>query len=250
MRTVESRFVRVETHDDDLRGMAGKIFAPERDAVVFVAHAMHTLFEVEFANWCSAPHCVAVSLGGDQLVDVRNRVLDAQVGERKRLSEGARATWRGRYGDDFEARVALCIDDAARLAIALRKAAQDVDELARFAGVERDRRAYAHAWLQSHHFDDWHLPEQHVEHTVNDVRHWAYSKLNQPPPNPPVDPPKIAIIFLGTFFQQVLVIGNTVRKVDPALLEAAQTLGASGWRLVSRVVIPASTSTDANMVCC
>ncbi len=54
------------------------------------------------------------------------------------------------------------------------------------------------------------------------------------------DGPKIAIIFLGTFFQQVLVIGNTVRKVDPALIEAAQTLGARGWRLVRRVIIPAS----------
>lgn len=54
------------------------------------------------------------------------------------------------------------------------------------------------------------------------------------------DAPKIAIIFIGTFFQQVLVIGNTVRKVDPALIEAAQTLGARGWRLVRRVVIPAS----------
>ena len=54
------------------------------------------------------------------------------------------------------------------------------------------------------------------------------------------DGPKIAIIFIGTFFQQVLVIGNTVRKVDPALIEAAQTLGASRWRLVRRVIIPAS----------
>jgi len=54
------------------------------------------------------------------------------------------------------------------------------------------------------------------------------------------DAPKIAIIFIGTFFQQVLVISNSVRKVDPALLEAAQTLGASKWKLVSRVVIPAS----------
>ena len=56
------------------------------------------------------------------------------------------------------------------------------------------------------------------------------------------DGPKIAIIFIGTFFQQVLVIGNTVRKVDPGLIEAAQTLGASGWQLVRRVVIPASIS--------
>ena len=54
------------------------------------------------------------------------------------------------------------------------------------------------------------------------------------------DAPKIAIIFIGTFFQQVLVIGNTVRKVDPALIEAAQTLGSRGWKLVRRVVIPAA----------
>ncbi|HVU33675.1 MAG TPA: ABC transporter permease [Opitutaceae bacterium] len=54
------------------------------------------------------------------------------------------------------------------------------------------------------------------------------------------DAPKIAIIFIGTFFQQVLVIANTVRKVDPALIEAAQTLGARGWRLLTRVVVPAA----------
>ena len=56
------------------------------------------------------------------------------------------------------------------------------------------------------------------------------------------DGPKIAIIFIGTFFQQVLVIGNTVRKVDPGLIEAAQTLGASRWNLVWRVIIPASVT--------
>jgi NitT/TauT family transport system permease protein len=54
------------------------------------------------------------------------------------------------------------------------------------------------------------------------------------------DAPKVAIIVIGTFFQQVLVIANSVRKVDPALVEAAQTLGASKWKLVTRVVIPAS----------
>ncbi len=54
------------------------------------------------------------------------------------------------------------------------------------------------------------------------------------------DAPKVAIIVIGTFFQQVLVLSNTVRKVDPALIEAAQTLGAKGWRLVRRVIIPAS----------
>ena len=50
--------------------------------------------------------------------------------------------------------------------------------------------------------------------------------------------PKIAIIFIGTFFQQVLVVANTTRKLDPALLEAAQTLGAKNLSLLFRVVIP------------
>ena len=50
--------------------------------------------------------------------------------------------------------------------------------------------------------------------------------------------PKIAIIFIGTFFQQVLVIANTTRKLDPALLEAAQTLGARNLSLLFRVVVP------------
>lgn len=54
------------------------------------------------------------------------------------------------------------------------------------------------------------------------------------------DAPKIGIIFIGTFFQQVLVIANSVRKTDPALIEAAQTLGAGKWQILTRVIIPAS----------
>ncbi len=52
------------------------------------------------------------------------------------------------------------------------------------------------------------------------------------------DGPKIAIIFIGTFFQLVLVVANTTRLTDRALLEAAQTLGAKGRRLVTHVVLP------------
>jgi NitT/TauT family transport system permease protein len=52
------------------------------------------------------------------------------------------------------------------------------------------------------------------------------------------DAPKVAIIFVGTFFQQVLVIANTTRRIDPGLLEAAQTLGASRRDLLFRVVLP------------
>ncbi len=50
--------------------------------------------------------------------------------------------------------------------------------------------------------------------------------------------PKVAIIVIGTFFQQVLIIANTTRKLDPALLESAQTLGAKNSSLVLKVVIP------------
>lgn len=52
------------------------------------------------------------------------------------------------------------------------------------------------------------------------------------------DAPKIAIIFIGTFFQQVLVVANTTRKLEVSLIEAAQTLGANRRQLVWRVVVP------------
>lgn len=53
------------------------------------------------------------------------------------------------------------------------------------------------------------------------------------------DGPKIAIIIIGTFFQQVLVIANTTRRIDPLLIEAALTLGARNLRLIRRVSVPA-----------
>jgi NitT/TauT family transport system permease protein len=52
------------------------------------------------------------------------------------------------------------------------------------------------------------------------------------------DGPKIAIIVIGTFFQQVLVVANTTRKVEPTLIEAARTLGSKGWSLIAHVIVP------------
>jgi len=54
------------------------------------------------------------------------------------------------------------------------------------------------------------------------------------------DEPKITIIFIGTFFQMLLVVANTTRNVDPALLQAAQTLGATNRQLLGHVVIPSA----------
>jgi len=52
------------------------------------------------------------------------------------------------------------------------------------------------------------------------------------------DGPKITIIVIGTLFQQVLIIANTTRKLDVALVEAALTLGTKNAKLLTRVVIP------------
>lgn len=52
------------------------------------------------------------------------------------------------------------------------------------------------------------------------------------------DGPKITVIFIGTFFQMVLIVANTTRMLDISLIEAAQTLGARGKQLLFKVVIP------------
>lgn len=52
------------------------------------------------------------------------------------------------------------------------------------------------------------------------------------------DGPKIAIIVIGTLFQQILIIANTTRKLDYSLLEAALTLGTSKLKLLLHVIIP------------
>ena len=52
------------------------------------------------------------------------------------------------------------------------------------------------------------------------------------------DGPKIAIIVIGTLFQQVLIIANTTRKLEATIVEAARTLGTRGGRLLTKVVVP------------
>ncbi len=50
---------------------------------------------------------------------------------------------------------------------------------------------------------------------------------------------KIAVIFIGTFFQQVVMVVDIVNRVPNELLNAAYTLGAGRRKLLSRVLVPA-----------
>ncbi len=52
------------------------------------------------------------------------------------------------------------------------------------------------------------------------------------------DAPKVALVFVGTIFQLILVVSNTTRRLEMPLLEAAQTLGAKQRQLLTHVVIP------------
>ena len=47
---------------------------------------------------------------------------------------------------------------------------------------------------------------------------------------------KIAIIWIGTFFQMVLMVAEDIRRVPMAQIEAAQTMGASGEEMLSLVI--------------
>jgi len=51
---------------------------------------------------------------------------------------------------------------------------------------------------------------------------------------------KVAIIFIGTFFQMILMVAEDVRRVPLAQIEAAQTMGASRTEIVEKVIFPSS----------
>ena len=50
---------------------------------------------------------------------------------------------------------------------------------------------------------------------------------------------KITVIFIGTFFQQVVMVIDIVNRVPDELLNAAYTLGAGRRKILSRVLVPA-----------
>jgi NitT/TauT family transport system permease protein len=48
---------------------------------------------------------------------------------------------------------------------------------------------------------------------------------------------KIAIIWIGTFFQMVLMVAEDIRRVPMAQIEAAQTMGAGSEEIISMVIL-------------
>lgn len=51
---------------------------------------------------------------------------------------------------------------------------------------------------------------------------------------------KIAIIFVGTFFQMVLMAAEDTRRVPMAQIEAAQTMGATRGEIIQLVILPSA----------
>ncbi len=51
---------------------------------------------------------------------------------------------------------------------------------------------------------------------------------------------KVAVIFIGTFFQQIVMVSDVSARVPSELFNASYTLGASKWQVVTRVLLPAT----------
>lgn len=54
------------------------------------------------------------------------------------------------------------------------------------------------------------------------------------------EPAKILLIFIGTYFQMVLVVADVTRQVPKDLLNAARTLGANRLQILFNVLLPAT----------
>lgn len=107
------------------------------------------------------------------------RQLDDQVGLRRSGASSARAEWRGTFGDQFDARVATSTGDAGRFAAAMRRAADQLEELAARARAEEQRRSQAREWKDG----------QDNEDLLNKTGDLLFGEDDLPPPPAP-DPPR------------------------------------------------------------
>jgi uncharacterized protein YukE len=105
--------------------------------------------------------------------------LGNQVPERDSYAQEALRDWRGRFSGEFGGRMEICTGDATRLADAMRLAASEVDELARLAREEQDRREAARAWKREHDNKSF----------LDKASDFVFGDDDKPPIPPPVQPP-------------------------------------------------------------
>jgi uncharacterized protein YukE len=135
--------------------------------------------DVQF-NWNAAAELVA------EFRSTAN-VLNQQIGERKQVGAAARKQWEGAYATQFDGRLNICTGDAQRFVVSMRKAADDLEELARLARQEQQRRVLAREWVAQQERKNWF--ERNVVDPVKEV----FGEADVPPPPPRVEPPKIPI---------------------------------------------------------
>jgi uncharacterized protein YukE len=102
-----------------------------------------------------------------------------QIGRRTAIANQAAAQWRGVFAAQFADRMRICIGDAHRLAAALRRAANQLDELSRLAREEQDRREKARQWQRS----------QDHESVLDKIGDFIFGEDDLPPIPDPVTPP-------------------------------------------------------------
>lgn len=96
--------------------------------------------DVKF-NWAAADDLVAE-------LRATASVLADQVGTRRRIAGKAREQWRGSYSQQFDGRLDICTGDAQRFVTKMREAANDLEELAKLARQEQQRRLKAREWVR------------------------------------------------------------------------------------------------------
>ena len=110
-------------------------------------------------------------------------IMDTQIGQRTQNSAGARKQWAGTYAEQFDTRMTTCNSDAQRFITSMRTAANQLDELAKLAQQEQQRRVQARAWVAQQKNKNW---------FARDIWDPVFGG-DAPPPPPPIQPPTIPI---------------------------------------------------------
>ena len=106
--------------------------------------------------------------------------LDGQIPDRDSYAQDALRDWRGEFAGQFGGRMQTCTGDAGRLSDAMRLAANQVDELARLAREEQDRREAAREWKREHDNKGF----------LDKASDFVFGDDDVPPIPPPVQPPR------------------------------------------------------------